>query len=507
MSLALSRRTTLRRLRSLFPTATSTSPATTIPASRRWLSLRELDAEKQDRERVVILGSGWGGFGVARSIDTKYYQPILVTPRTYFVFTPLLAGTAVGTLEFRNAMESSHSLKGVEVVRGYGVDWDPASKSLTVEGIRNEADPGKTFQLPYDKLVLSVGAYAQTFGIPGVRENAFFLKDVNDARRIRSRILARFEEASLPDCSEQDQRRLLHFAIVGGGPTGIEFAAELHDLLEDDLSRIYPVLVNKADITVYDVAPVILGMFDNRLQGYAQSLFRRQGIRVKTNHNVLEVKNDGLVTKEDGHVPAGMVVWSTGLATNPFVKNTILGKGFKLFPDDPKAEELKVCKSQKAGQILVDTHLRVLTIATAEGKEKAEPKPLDDVFALGDCAAVGTQGLPATAQVANQQAKWLAKSLNNAAKGASHPVISSVGKRLVDIDEEREFGFRSLGIMAYLGGWRAITQSGGTDLKGRLAWLLWRTAYFSKSVGWRNKVLIPVYWFLNWILGRDINRF
>jgi NADH dehydrogenase FAD-containing subunit len=440
------------------------------------------------RERVLILGSGWGGFGVARQLDTKYYQPIIVTPRTYFVFTPLLAGTAVGTLEFRTAMESSHSLPGVEVIRGSGREWDPARKQLKIEGIREDGDV--LFDVPYDKLIVTVGAYAQTFGTPGVQEHAFFLKDVNDARRIRSRILQRFEEASLPTSTPEDQARLLHFAIVGGGPTGIEFAAELHDLLTDDMTKIYPDLVEKARITVYDVAPCILSMFDKRLQTYAQNVFKRHVIRIATNHHVLEVQKDALVTKEDGRVPAGMVVWSTGLATNPFVKKTVESP-FKLYPDDPKAEEMQVAKSKKAGQILVDTHLRVLAAPTTEG---AQTKPLDDVFALGDCASVENQCLPATAQVANQEAKWLAKALNKAAKKqAKHPVSGRTGA-LVDIGDEAEFKFRSLGIMAYLGGWRAITQSGQQDVKGRLAWMLWRTAYMSKSVSLRNRILIPVYW-------------
>jgi NADH dehydrogenase FAD-containing subunit len=434
---------------------------------------------------------------VAGSLNTKYYQPVLVTPRTYFVFTPLLAGTAVGTLEFRTAMESSHSLKNVAVVRGWATDLDIARKQLSVEGVV-EAEGGAedpNFTMPYDKLVVAVGAYAQTFNTPGVREHAFFLKDVNDARRIRRRILERFEEAALPtnvDAAHQEQ--LLNFAIIGGGPTGIEFAAELHDLLEDDLSRIYPQLVKKARITVYDVSPTILSMFDTRLQTYAQKLFQRQGIQVRTNHHVLAVEKDALVTKEDGRVPVGMVVWSTGLATNPFVKK-ILAQKFKLYPDDPKAQDLALVGTQKTGQIVVDTHLRVLA-APVEGVN--EERPLDDMFALGDCVAVKNQALPATAQVANQQARWLAKALNKAAKrealSAAVGVPSASARPLVDIEKETEFRFRSLGVMAYLGGWRAITQSGGADVKGRMAWLLWRTAYLTKSVSWRNRILIPVYW-------------
>jgi len=438
----------------------------------------------------VILGSGWGGFGLARSLNTKYYQPVIVTPRTYFVFTPLLAGTAVGTLEFRTAMESSHSLRGVEVVRGWGDSVDVANKSLLVDG--GGGGGSDKFNVPYDKLVVAVGCYAQTFDIPGVKEHALFLKDVGDARRIRRRILDRFEDASLPSCTPARARELLHFAIVGGGPTGIEFAAELHDLLQDDLIRIYPGLVrDAARITVFDVAPAILGMFDEKLQKYARAVFARQGIRVQTSHHVLEVLPDAVVTEEEGRVPVGAVVWSTGLATNPFVKNA-LGRPFKPYPDDARAAEWEILKTPKSGQLVVDTRLRVLgaPIGNGDGSGNGHPVPLDDIFALGDCCAIAHQSLPATAQVADQQADWLARALNRAAASNTN----AKRKSLADVDDQPEFKFRSLGIMAYLGGWRAITQSGGADVKGRMAWLLWRTAYLTKSVSWRNKLLIPTYW-------------
>ena len=382
-------------------------------------------------------------------------------------------------------MESSHSLKGVEVIRGWAEGVDLANKSLLIESAVEGAESAK-FSVPYDKLVVAVGCYAQTFNIPGVQEHAFFLKDVGDARRIRRRVLQRFEEANLPSCSSERQRELLHFAVVGGGPTGIEFAAELHDLLQDDLVKIYPKLVKEAaKITVFDVAPGILGMFDTKLQEYAQGVFARQGICIQTSHHVLEVLPDAMVTEEEGRVPVGAVVWSTGLATNPFVKGA-LGKVFKLYPDDPKAMEWEIIKTPKSGQIGVDTHLRILAAPT--GSER--PTPLEDLFALGDCCSIRHQVLPATAQVANQQAHWLAKALNKAASTTA----AAPQKPLANVGTQTQFKFRSLGIMAYLGGWRAITQSGGVDVKGRMAWLLWRTAYLTKSVSWRNKLLILTYW-------------
>jgi len=101
-----------------------------------------------------------------------------------------------------------------------------------------------------------------SFCSAGVKENALFLKDVGDARKIRNRLLSCFETAALPTTSDEMRKMLLNFAIVGGGPTGIEFSAEMHDLITEDMKRIYPDLIKYAKITVYDVAPTVLSMFD-----------------------------------------------------------------------------------------------------------------------------------------------------------------------------------------------------------------------------------------------------
>lgn len=214
----------------------------------------------RDRERVVILGSGtsysnltlkpsltyeigWAGYNFARHLDHHKYHAVIVSPRSYFVFTPLLASTSVGTLEFRTALEPVRSNRTkADFFQGWADSVDFYNKKITIEeavddphlglamtGSRHDDTPiqlgGRKFDLPYDKLVIAVGCYSQTFNIPGVRENALFLKDIGDARRIRQRIMACFERAALPTTPEKLKRHFLNFAIVGGGPTGIEFSA------------------------------------------------------------------------------------------------------------------------------------------------------------------------------------------------------------------------------------------------------------------------------------------
>jgi NADH dehydrogenase FAD-containing subunit len=443
----------------------------------------------------------------------------------------------VGTLEFRAVLEPIRNLqrKGdLRFYQGWADDVDLGKKTIRVEV--NAADDasgtvtlpppvgaeanmqqtprskkGELFDISYDKLVIAVGAYSQTFGIEGVRQHASFLRDIGDARRIRLRVLSLFEQCSYPSdrktsgdgreqpLSDDDKRALLHFAIVGGGPTGIEFAAELHDLIHEDLVKIYPELVPLVRITVYDIAPKILPMFDTALSKYAMGVFARQKIEVKTEHRLerirladgeLGARHGGLriKIKENGGVEehAGMVVWSTGLMQNPLVEKLVN----KQFTPADRAEAVHLQKDAKTGGIVTDAYLRA-KIANANPDNKgANVDVLDDVFVVGDCAVLDTvPSLPRTAQVASQEALHLAKMLNGG---------DVTGKA---------FEFRNYGTMTYLGSWKAIHQSSSDELKGWVAWVLWRGAYLTKSMSIRNKICVPLYWLMTWLFGRDISRF
>lgn len=511
-------------------------------------TLAKLNRLLADRERVVILGSGWAGFTVARTLDPKKFQAVVVSPRSYFAFTPLLASTAVGTLEFRTALEPVRSRRTkVGFFQGWADDVDFKNKTITIEEAiadptqgmaltmdrhagetkeqraiekKKDIEKGRMFDLTYDKLVVTVGCYSQTFGTPGVREHAFFLKDVGDARKIRNRLLACFEGAALPTTSDEMRRQLLNFAVVGGGPTGIEFSAELHDLINEDMAKIYPELIPYHNITVYDVASKVLPMFDEKLADYAMQKFKREGIHIKTSHHVEELRPGApaergtdqhllytLKVKEEGEIGVGMCVWSkfllsslqtivankigTGLMQNPFVAQALddvreAPENLRLL-DAPKSKTVsddvkwKVKKDARSGSIITDDRLRVKLIPSDTCTSTSTPSSLSaihpDVFALGDCGIIESTAYPATAQVASQKAIWLAKRLN---KG--------------DMDKAG-FAFKDLGTLAYIGNWNALFQGGkGGRLQGYLAWIIWRGAYLTRTVSWRNKILVPIYW-------------
>ncbi|KAH7081826.1 pyridine nucleotide-disulfide oxidoreductase-domain-containing protein [Paraphoma chrysanthemicola] len=513
---------------------------TGVLQQKRGIAISQLDAGQDNRERVVILGSGWAGFTVARSLDPKKFQAVVVSPRSYFAFTPLLASTAVGTLEFRTALEPVRSRRTkVDFFQGWADDVDFKNKTITIEQAvddptqgmalttdrhageskeqreaekQRDVQKGRVFDLGYDKLVVTVGCYSQTFGTPGVREHAYFLKDVGDARKIRNRLLACFEGAALPTATDEMRRQLLNFAVVGGGPTGIEFSAELHDLINEDLRKLYPGLIQFHKITVYDVAEKVLPMFDEKLASYAMQKFKREGIDIKTSHHVEELRpglpkgqnpegGEHLYTlkvKEEGEIGVGMCVWSTGLMQNPFVADALdhvreAPSNLTLpssHSSDSTSTKWKVKKDARSGSLITDDCLRVKLVPQGDSPSSTEAIH-PDVFALGDCGIIESTTYPATAQVASQKAAWLAKRLNKN-----------------DWTNAGGFTYKNLGTLAYIGNWNALFQGGGGGrLQGYLAWIIWRGAYITRTVSWRNKILVPVYWVVNWIFGRDISRF
>ncbi len=521
------------------------------------------------------------GYVLSRRLDPTKYRVVVISPRPHFVFTPLLSDTCVGTLEFRNVLESVRKRNSpTEYIQGWADDVNFADKTVTVEPAVLDPDVGRamtgprepnvqqssggyiyggdggaevemvqlggtgqapvpTFPVSYDKLVIAVGAYTQTFDTKGVKENAWFLKDVGDAVAIRNRILELFELASLPVIPERVKRYLLHFVVVGAGPTGMECAASLSDLIRDDVSKIYPGLLKYIRITIYDVAPKVLPMFDASLADYAVRHYRRRNIEIKTSHQVEELRKgmpddaDARVaqdkqlggrvytirTKQEGDVGIGICIWSTGNQVNPFVKKAldhvrrfpvdsahITTRGGEDDVADPMHRRWIIQRDPKTGTILVDDHFRVqLTVqaghdgqAQDEGTAEAYMK---DVFAVGDTTRLKSGALPATAQVANQQALWLGKALNKYPDPAAYSL-------------QNGFTFKNMGVLTYLGGAKAVLQGANTDgegvtkgLKGWVAFLIWRGAYLTMTLSWRNKFLVPVQWLTVKLFGRDTSRF
>ncbi|NOZ75121.1 MAG: FAD-dependent oxidoreductase [FCB group bacterium] len=403
-------------------------------------------------KKIVILGTGFGSYSLIRDLDMNRHQVVLISPRNYFLFTPLLPSTAVGTLEFRSIIEPIRRINPRLTyyhARALSINFD--ARVVHCQAVKSP----ERFSVSFDTLVIGVGATPNTFGIPGVRKYASFLKELWDARKLRNLILNRFEMAALPQIEAPEQKRLLHTVVVGGGPTGIEFAAEIHDFLLKDVCCTYPQLKQKVRITLLEAGPTILGSFDTKLRTRAYQLFKRQHIDIRLGTAVTKISRTYLDLASGERVDYGILLWATGNAPRRFSKAL----------DLPKDHH---------GFILVDDHLQIPN--------------RDQVFALGDCAVVEGKALPASAQVAMQQGKYLAKQFNS-------------GKT------DTPFKFRMLGMMAYVGEDQALVDTGTFKGSGHLAWFFWRSAYLTRLVRWRNKIKVIVDWIMTTIFGRDTSQF
>ncbi|KAG4191598.1 hypothetical protein ERO13_A07G104500v2 [Gossypium hirsutum] len=438
-----------------------------------------------DKPRVVVLGSGWAGCRLMKGLDPKLYDIVCVSPRNHMVFTPLLASTCVGTLEFRSVAEpiariqpSISSAPGSYFFLANSTAVDTENHEVHCETVTDGTDtldPWK-FKISYDKLVIASGAQASTFGIHGVKEHAIFLREVHHAQEIRRKLLLNLMLSDVPGLPEEEKRRLLHCVVVGGGPTGVEFSGELSDFIRRDVHERYTHVKDYIHVTLIE-ANEILSSFDDRLRRYAIKHLTKSGVRL-VRGIVKDVKPENLVLTDGSEVPYGLLVWSTGVGPSPFVNSLGL-------PKSP------------GGRIGVDEWLRVPTV--------------QDVFSIGDCSgfleSTGKPVLPALAQVAERQGKYLAKLLNKICKDGGGHANGAKDMNLGD-----PFEYKHLGSMATVGRFKALVdlrqskEAKGISLAGFVSWFIWRSAYLTRVVSWRNRFYVAINWLTTFVFGRDISR-
>jgi NADH dehydrogenase len=422
------------------------------------------------RPHIVILGAGFGGTYVgkklARHVRAGEVDVTIVDRSNYFLFTPLLHEVATGALSPRSVAEPLREIfegTGVRIVQGAVVSVDLTGKSIKLDG------GGGIVALAYDYLVITTGAETNYYGIPGAAELAMPLKSLLDAARLRNRVIDAFEQAVL---TEDPGRRkaLLSFAVVGGGPTGVETAAELAGFTKGIARRYYdgshcrpgdPRSCEPEEVTVTLVnsGKEILGMFDPGLRASAEARLRKNGVEIRNGVAVTRVTPTGLETADGQAIQAATVIWTAG------VKARV-----------PSFEGIEPVLS--GGRLAVDGYFHLV------GN--------DHVFVLGDAAAYveNEKALPMLAQVATTEARAVAANIMSAVEGnALHG-----------------FHYHSRGSMVSVGQWFAIGDVFGLKLSGRLTWWLWRTVYLFKFASWRKRVRIAFEWAFELISPRDITK-
>ncbi|KAJ5728979.1 External alternative NADH-ubiquinone oxidoreductase [Penicillium malachiteum] len=468
-----------------------------------------------DKKTLVILGTGWGSVSLLKKLDTENYNVIVVSPRNYFLFTPLLPSCTTGLIEHRSIMEPIRNIlrQKKASVKFYEAEATKIDYEKRVVYISDDSeikgDISQT-EVPFDMLVIGVGAENATFGIPGVKENSCFLKEVNDAQNIRKRIMDCIETAMFKDQSEDEVKRLLHMVVVGGGPTGVEFAGELQDFFNDDLKKWIPEIQHNFHVTLVEALPNVLPMFSKQLIDYTESTFKEELITIRTKtmvKNVTDKYIEAEITNPDGSksletIPYGLLVWATGNAVRPVIRDLM--------------SQIPAQKTSRRG-LAVNEYLVV--------------NGADNVWAVGDCAI--TNYAP-TAQVAGQEGAFLARLFNTMAKTdeiEKELVLLSDRQSQVKSDEERNqvfdeirerqkqlrrtkqmgpFQYSHQGSLAYIGKERAVADiswlSGNIASGGTLTYLFWRSAYLSMCFSSRNRVLVAMDWIKARVFGRDVSR-
>lgn len=368
-----------------------------LPIVSDFIEGRGKDGKQQRKERLVVVGGGWGAVALLSSLDPEKYDVTLVAPNNFYLFTPLLPSATVGTVEPRSLVEplrkilakvKGHYVQGraVDIVMGntFPEAAGGQQRLLEVEVIDgHEPDAasakegscthmGKRVYVPYDRIVVAVGSITNDHGVPGL-ENCFHLKTISDARRIRSHILDNLEIASLPTTTPEEREQLLSFVVCGGGPTGVETAAEIYDMLNEDVLDYYPKLLRaSAQIHLIQSREHILNTYSEAISDYAERKFARDAVNVIVNARVKRVEADKVVYSikdpatgkvVEKEVPSGFTLWSTGIAMSPFTKRVT-----QLLPNQSHLKALQI-----------DSHLRVVGA------------PLGSMYALGDASTIDTR--------------------------------------------------------------------------------------------------------------------
>jgi NADH dehydrogenase len=410
------------------------------------------------KKKIVILGGGFGGLytykGLYRCFDKDEIDITIVNKTNYFLFTPLLHEVATGSLSDQQVVESIRQIiyktnDHLHVAELVSVDTEKQIVKTTID------------ELHYDILVISLGATTNFFNAPGAEKYSLVLKDLSDAIKIKNLLIDTFEKASeIRD--EKDRKHALTFAIVGGGPTGVELISEMAELCLDTFDKYYHGLIEPEDISLYlinrDVN--VLSPFHESLRKKALKALREVGVKVMLNTGVKEVQKDKIIFTNESSLPVNHVIWTAG------VKPNTVNFSHPVALDN-------------WGRIIVNPSLQI--------------SDHPNIFAIGDIASLsGEDGrpLPMLAQVAVKQGLLTGHNI----------------KRLLHNKKLLKFSYKSRGSLASVGQWKAVADIYGFKFSGPFAWFLWRTVYLFKFFSNSKKIKIIVDWTMNIFYPRDITK-
>jgi len=393
------------------------------------------------RPRIVIVGAGFGGLWAARRLARFPVDVILIDKNNYHTFFPILYQIAAAEVEPEEIVYPVRSivrkLPGVRFIMAEVEQVNLAGRSLKAGGI----------EIPYDYLVLAIGSVSNFFGVPGAEEYAFPLKTMEEGISLRNHILCCFERAFMePDAARRRQE--LTFTIVGGGPTGLEFAGALSELIRGPLKKDYPGIdFSEARVVLVEAKDSILPELPEQLRTYALERLRRMGVEVRLGAAVSRVSAAAVDFSDGSVIRTETVVWTSGVRADPAIRSWGL--------------------PQAAGG-------RVAVLPTLQSPDHP------NVYVVGDLAYCEQNGraLPMIAPVAIQQGEAAAKNIAEQIAGR----------------DPAPFLYRERGIMVTIGRNGGAAFLFGRPFTGFPAWLIWLFVHITNLIGFRNRLFVLIDW-------------
>ena len=408
-----------------------------------------LNIPQTDQKRVVIIGAGFGGLQLAQSLaDNEDFQVVLIDKNNYHQFQPLFYQVATAGIEpsaisfpLRLAFHNHPNIH----VRVASVT------KIVSEQNSIETDLGT---IPYDYLVMAIGADTNFFGNQNIAEKALPMKSVGEALGLRNRLLENFEKALVSD-NEEDRAGLLNIVVVGGGPTGVELSGTLAEMKKHVLPKDYPELnFDLMQIYIVESGAELLGPMSKNAQVKSKEYLEQLGVNVMLNIRVSDFDGEYAYFSDGSKIRTNNLVWAAGVKANAIdgINPSIIMRG---------------------GRLKVNEYSQV------DGYQ--------NIFALGDVALMTEEkfpnGHPQVAQPAIQQGKLLAKNLVNLIRG----------------NQLKPFKYSDLGSMATVGRNLAVVDLPFWKFQGFFAWLTWMFVHLMAIVGVKNKLLIFINWLWNYV--------
>jgi len=422
---------------------------------------------------VVIIGAGFGGMAAARQLEQEPVEVTVVDRNNFHTFLPLIYQVATAGL---NVADVAYPVRRVFQRNQHvafrqgtvtGVDWDAHRVHL---------DDGGT--LDFDFLIVAAGSAPNDFGTPGVAAHGFPLYSLEQAARLRNHVLSRFEEADAHPSRREDGT--LTFVVVGGGPTGVEVAGALAELIDLVLARDFHTMdARRARVVLVEATDRLLGPFSARSQRYARRMLTWRGVDLRLGVGVSAVHADRVELTDGAVLPTRTLVWAAGVKANPLA--AALG-----VPTGP------------GGRITVADDLSIPghpgAYAVGDIADQRHTKAIAGTDATG-VADHPEARLPQLAQVAMQGGRHVAKQI----RAGLHEPPARAGQR------SRPFRYVDKGMMATIGRRAAVAElPQGLRLTGPLAWVAWLVLHLVYLMGMRNRASVLVNWawsYLTWDHG------